>query len=132
MRCQTFSFLFSFPCSADHEQRDWPPCTTYKRFDIFFPLTEGDAQKVLHRCVQTSFVFKVLFLGSCTSKKNLNASTGRPYEHSPVLLLLCPKKEKEKKKAFMFLGKCLGRYRFSRVHNKFCIIAVFKEKSECT
>ena len=24
-RCQTFFFLFFFPCSADHE-RDWPPC----------------------------------------------------------------------------------------------------------
>ena len=31
-RCQTFSFSF-FPCSADHEERDWPPCKV-----VFFGL----------------------------------------------------------------------------------------------
>ena len=29
--CQTFIFLFSFPCSADHE-RDWPPRKVVFRF----------------------------------------------------------------------------------------------------
>ena len=28
MHCQTFSFVFSFPCSADHE-RDLPPCREF-------------------------------------------------------------------------------------------------------
>ena len=25
VHCQTFFLFFFFPCSADHEQRDWPP-----------------------------------------------------------------------------------------------------------
>ena len=43
VRCQTFSFFFfsflllflssSFPCSADHDERDWPPCKV-----VFFRL----------------------------------------------------------------------------------------------
>ena len=65
-------FLFSFPCSADHE-RDWPPCKV-----VFFEL----ATKYAERDKQQPAVllrFANFVLEKCTSAEPIHRS--RPSEH---------------------------------------------------
>ena len=54
---QLVFFLFSFPCSADHE-RDWPPCKV-----VFFGLATNalNVRNINNNCTK-SIVFSSVFL----------------------------------------------------------------------
>ena len=72
-----FFFLFSFPCSADHE-RDWPPCKVIFGFATNTLSLRNNETTTTHTCVHIDIVFVRSIIDQCEWHRMTRRMTGGP------------------------------------------------------